>query len=192
MASKVDIINLALAQLGVATITSLSDASPQSRLASRTYDELLEEVLRDHPWNFATTRVSLAVSTTAPDWGFDYAYPVPSDYLRLVEVYNPSELDYRVERTADGRVIITDIEAPLKIRYTAFVTDPNLYDAKFKSALAARYAMEWAEPLSARPDLRKEALALYPAKVSEAKSVDGQEDQPTEVELAGAWVASRY
>ena len=146
MASEVGIVNAALRKLGAGTLTALSDASVEGRLANATYAEYRDKLLRSHPWNFATKRLSIAANATAPVWEYDNAFNVPADFLRLMDVSNPQLMDYRIEATADGTVIVTDIAGPLKIKYIAQITDPNKMDAEFREALASLLASEWAEP----------------------------------------------
>ena len=181
MASDVGIANAALGKIGAGTLLALTDDSPEGRLATRTYAELRDQLLRSHPWNFATLRVSLAASSTAPVWEYDNAFLVPADFLRLIDVSNPQLQAYRVERTAtEGTIIVTDIGAPLKIKYIAQVTDPDKFDASFREALAALLAREWAEPLTGITALAQNMAALYDKKLQEAKGVDGQEQTPAE------------
>ena len=88
-----------------------------------TQSTLRDDLLRDHPWNWATKRVTIPASTVSPTWGFANAFPLPANYRRLMEVQNPSKLEYRIESTSDGKVIVTDISAPLNIAYAA---DPQV------------------------------------------------------------------
>ena len=180
MASAVGISNAALGKIGAGTLLALTDASPEGRLALRTFAELRDQLLRAHPWNFATKRASLAASSTAPVWEYDNAYVVPSDFLRVLDVSNPQLMDYRVERVEDATVIVTDISAPLKIKYTAQITDADSMDPSFREALSALLAREWAEPLTGITSLGQQAAAMYDKKLQEAKAVDGQEQTPAE------------
>ena len=191
MASKLKIINAALVgHLGAARILSVTENSVEGRLVEDEYDDLRRAVLRDHQWNFASTRVSLAAITNAPVWEFDHAYLLPSDLLRLVDVDNPLELVYKVERMAEGKVIVTDIDAPLKIKYTADIEDANAMEPKFREALSARLAMAWAEPLTGVSSKTAELAKIYAAFLKSAKSVDGQEDSPKQTE-SDAWIDAR-
>jgi hypothetical protein len=54
-----DIANLALTRLGATPITSLDDGSRNATVINGIYSMLRDEVLRAHPWKFATRRVTL-------------------------------------------------------------------------------------------------------------------------------------
>jgi hypothetical protein len=191
MSSSTDIINAALSQLGEASITALTDNTRQARLAERTYDNIRQAMLRDHPWNFAMKRLSIAASSVAPVWEYAFAYPLPSDCLRLVEIDNPSKLIYKVELAASGTIVATDLASPLKIKYTSDVEDANKMDAKFREALAGRLASEWAEVLTANSAKVTQSVNLYSLLLKGAKSVDGQEDIP-EIVTSDEWINARY
>jgi len=193
MATTITIINSALTKLGQRTITTLSDDSKSARLAARTYEAIRDDLLRDHPWNFAIKRTALSASTTTPAWGYDYYYPVPSDFLKLVELYNPSVYPYSIETHDDtGTVIATDLSSPIYIRYIARITDANLMDTKFREILAAKYAAEWAEPLTGSKDLREDAAEIFQKKLHDAKNVDAQEDSVLQHDEENSWIWVRY
>ena len=77
MAGETDVINAALRLVGASPITSLTDGTNSANVADDLYDEVRDDLLRSHPWNFATQRVKLAKSSTTPTFEFDNAFPVP-------------------------------------------------------------------------------------------------------------------
>ena len=177
MAADIDIINAALSKLGEQPLASVADQSPPGRLANRTYVDIKQALLREFPWNFAIKRVALAVDAAAPVWGFDFAYNLPGDLLRLISLDNSSDYDWRNE----GGQIVTDITTPLKIKYVADVLEGKM-DATFREALAARLAMEWAEPLSQTSTVVQQMTSLYRNKLQVARIADGQEDRLTVID----------
>ena len=90
MASDVGIANAALRKLGQSPITSFSEANKAGRIANERFAESRDALLAEHPWNFALKRVSLAASATAPEWGYNNAFPLPTDYIRMYEVEGES------------------------------------------------------------------------------------------------------
>lgn len=85
--SVVELANSALQMVGLSTITSLSDNSPQARLANSFYSLSRDETLQLHPWSEAKKRVSLAQSVTAPAFGYSHAYQKPADFIRMLDPY---------------------------------------------------------------------------------------------------------
>ena len=188
MASTVGIVNAALIKLGEATITSLSEGAKPARLAHAVYDELRDSVIQAHPWNFALARAELAADAAAPVWGYANAYPLPTapDYCLRVLRLEDTETEWKVE----GRRILTDAGAPLRVLYLRRVTDPNEFSALFREALAARLAAELAEPLKQSSSMAEAMRALYERKLAEARTADAQEGTPDAIE-AEEWLLAR-
>lgn len=186
MSSVVDVCNKALDKLGHGPITTLADGTKSANLCTRAWPLIRDQVLRDHPWNFAIKRAVLAASNAAPAWGFSAKFPLPSDNLRLVEVRDLSTSEYSVE---DG-CIQADADT-LYIRYVSRVTDPNSYDALFIDAAACRLAFEICEALT-QSNTKKDALFQeYEDSLTRARRVDGQENPPQPYE-EDEWIAVRY
>lgn len=172
MASQADICNLALTKVGSGSrITALTDNTVAAGHLRAVYEMTRLAELRAHYWSFSLKRTSLAASSTAPDWGFSTAYPLPADFVRLVQVNQfyliPALLDYNtadasafsLETNADGILsILCDYSAPLNIRYVWNVTDEGRYDALFAHCFASRLAYETCEAIT-NSNTKKQAIA---------------------------------
>jgi hypothetical protein len=154
MASVVGICNIALSNIGDEKISSLTDNNDRARACNLRYEDTRDAVLRAHPWNAATTRVELAASTDTPVWGFTYKYALPSDCLRVLDVY-----DYTVPFSIEGRFLLTD-NSTAKLKYIARITDPNVYDILLQQAIGIRLAAEIAEALTGRTELKQEMYQM--------------------------------
>ena len=186
MASVVDVCNRALDKLGHGPITSLEDGTTAANLCNRGWPLTRDQVLRDHPWNFAIKRVITSPLVTTPLWGFSYQHQIPSDMLRLLDICDLSTGEYQRE----GDVILANDEA-LRIRYVAKITDPNKYDSLFLDAVAARLAFELCEALT-QSNSKKEILwNEYQEALTTAKRVDAQENPPQIFEESD-WIKVRY
>ena len=65
-ADKVAIANKSLALLGALAITAFDQAGSEEAAAiNEVYDDILEEVLSEHPWSFATKRIALVATVPA-------------------------------------------------------------------------------------------------------------------------------
>lgn len=203
MVSKVDIVNRAATKLGDDRVLSLSDDTKVARTFNSMYDIVRDAELRRNCWNFAVKRASIAASITAPDWGFSYAYPLPSDFLRLLDIdgswSDPGLDDYisydnskfRIEGVGDiGKCIVTDMSAPLYVRYAAIVTDTNMYDSAFVEAFACRLAYEACETLTQSNTKKSALLGDYMMAVREAIQSNAVEN-PARAMPDDAWIMSR-
>ncbi len=186
MAADIDVINAALSKLGEQNLLAVTDQSVAGRLANRTYGDIRDALLRQYPWNFATKRASLSADAEAPAWGFTRKFNLPAGCLRLVSINNAANEDWRHE----GRTIVTDMTAPLEIIYIGAIQVDEM-DATFREALAARLALEWAEPITQTSSVVAAMEALYRQKLQIARSSDGQEDR-TRVIDSGSFINARW
>lgn len=186
MPSVVDIFNKALDKLGHSPITSVDDGTKAANLCSRNWPMVRDEVLRDHPWNFAVRRATLASETTAPVWGFSASFPFPDNCLRVLEVRDLSTDEYQIE----GRAILADATV-LYIRFTSRIEDPNEYDAQFVNAVATKLAFEMCESLTQSSTKKDVLFQEYKDALTSAARSDGQENPPRRFE-EDEWIAVRY
>lgn len=198
MASQTAICNQALTKLGAQRIVNLSDDSKQAKTLSAIYDIKRDAELAAHPWTFAITRAQIPASSTPPAFGWSYAYPLPADYLAMVEVgqdyvfYNTDTGPlFQIESFENGLAILTDQGSPLEIRYIKRVTNAGLYPPLFVEALACRLAAEACEDLTQSLSKREAAWNERTQAVRDAKRVNSIE-QPPRVMPDTSWsVAAR-
>lgn len=188
MASDVGIVNAALRKLGHSPITSFTENSKAGRIANARFAESRDALLHEHPWNFATRRTNLAADATSPDWGFANAFTPPVDFIRMYEV-NEEDEDSGKWKMEDGK-IVTDLSAPLEIRYVYQVTDANRMDPGFREALATRLAADWAEDITGSDEKVVSLERKARVAVAQARSNDGQEGIPDRLE-ADDWLNAR-
>jgi hypothetical protein len=147
--SWTQICNLGLKRAGAGLIGNLDDSgerSPEAEFCRLEWPIVLSYVLESHPWKCCAKQASLATTTTAPLFGFDYAYPLPADYVRMIGM-----ADQDATYQALGRVLHTD-ESPAEIDYVYLCVDPTKYTAGLVDTLAFQLAYRAA--LSLRQDAR--------------------------------------
>jgi hypothetical protein len=189
----VQICNRALQKLGASTILSLTEDSTEGRACNLAYEPVRDALLRSHWWSFAIKRASLAASSTSPPFGYDNAFPLPADYLKLVPPDHREKVymtDWKLEDVGGSRCIVTDEDAPLEIRYVSRVTDPNKFDSLFVEALSARLAMEMCEQLTQSNSKRQLAMQEYQDVIRDARKHNAFETPPVEA-ADGSWITDR-
>lgn len=189
MASEVGIANRALQRLGAARITSLTESSVNARAVNASYTELRDALLREHTWTFAVKRAQLAASSSSPAFGPDEAYPLPSDFLKLLPPdaqLHSNSLDWKIE----GNTVVTDETAPLNVRYVARITDPNLMDPLFREALAMRLAKELCETLTQSNTKYQLISGDYQDAINSAKRANAIE-LPVQDPPEDTWITKR-
>lgn len=169
MASQIEISNIALIALGADPISSLSETSPEAVAINVVWDVIRKGLLRLHPWNFAIKRVELAQSSTAPSHGYDYRYALPTDCLKVIQVYQDD--DYKIE---NGFVVTNNIRCQLK--YVADIKDTSVWTSDFTELMAEKLKAELAFGLTADKDLVKICTQLFAGKLEMARWNDASED----------------
>ena len=189
-ASEVSICNLALQKLGAARIVSLSENSRNAKSVNACYEPQRDTELRKYLWNFARKRTSLAAHSTAPAFMYEAAYPLPSDYLRLIK---PARLglDWHVEQHEGALAILSTDGAPLDVRYIARVTNPALFDPSFIEMLACKIAWHTCEDLTQSNTKKAALMEEYRAARAEARQTNAFE-VPKNPEPIDEWLVARH
>ncbi|EOC1277675.1 hypothetical protein ACTV2B_001717 [Cronobacter turicensis] len=200
MATRIEIINRALTKLGSDRLMSEADDNAASRAIEAVYNGLLDSLLRTYRWSFAIKRQQLARLTEAPVFGYQFAYQLPSDCIRIDAVSDAAHLDwcdhewssyklptprYQIE----GRKILTDMDSVF-IRYGSRMTDPTEYDEAFTEALACKLAAEICEAITQSSTKKQAALQDYDQAIKNARSASAIE-RPAISQQDTSWYTSR-
>lgn len=176
--SEVDLINLALTDLGEKRITDREDGTPNAAAADAVFDHTRDEVLAMHRWNTATARARLAQLSAAPEWGFDHAYQLPPDFLRFDRAED-LDFDYRIE----GRKLLTD-EDSIEIAYIRRVKNVPEMGLPLQKAIVARLAWRLAKKLTGSSQIQAQKANAFQAEFEQAVFEDS--DQSPIEQFAGS------
>ena len=155
MASKTQICNLALAQLGASRLTSITDNTTEAKLCNTFFDDIVDEVLIESPWSRSIKRVALVKTTNTPAFGFDSEFQLPTDVLRVIEINNESlgNIPFAIEFDK----LNIDASA-VSIKYISRLTNTGDFGVALTRAIVARLAAELAYPITGSPQI---AQSLY-------------------------------
>jgi hypothetical protein len=187
MADETSICNLALAKLGIDPIMALTDASKPAQYCKRFYGGARDEVLSAHRWNFAMGRATLNRLATAPAFEWAFAYQLPDDCLRVIQLNGYDTTERKGEFSIEGREMLTDADAA-QVRYIRRVTDAAQWPPTFVEALATMLASKLAAPLTGSNSMAGEMLRAYAVLTGpQARQADVFEANP---KRKPAWATS--
>lgn len=176
MTTETDIANMALDVLKEAPISSLEDGRPIAKWLKRNFAVTRDSVLSEANWNFALKRVSIAQDVDAPAFGWDYAYTLPGECLRVIPLTSDGTFEGTpIEHEVEGGKILTDESGPLKVRYVYRNENYGSYSATFQEALAGRLAMKMAHWLTGKVSYAQIAQSMYQDAIKKAWLVDAIE-----------------
>lgn len=191
MASWVQIANAALIAIGSEKINDLTESNEAARLCNARYEDVLDAVLEEYPWNCTITRaVDVAADVTAPDTDYDYRYQLPTvPYcLRLLAVYKDGTA--LTSWQISGRYVECDEEAPVTLKYIGRITDPNQIDPIIREAISARLAAEIAYKLTGSKALAEGQWQIYQFKLKKARLVDAMASTVADTSTS-TWITDR-
>ena len=95
--SAIDISSRALILIGAEPITSFTDGTTESLVASSLYEDICRSALSNTRWRFASDQAVLNRLTDAPTGRYDLAYQLPSETLIVHAItVNDSLVQYQI------------------------------------------------------------------------------------------------
>lgn len=180
MASKTQICNLALAQLGVDRITSLTDNTTEAKLCNTLYDDVVDEVLIEGPWSRAIRRKALSKTSNTPVYEFDSEFQLPTDpyALRVLSINN--ETLGQIDHVIESDKLYIDADA-VSIKYIARLTNAGDFGTALTRAIVARLVAELAYPITGSVQVASSLHDRYEQVLARMLAVDGQQGSAEKV-----------
>ena len=191
MQNKTSVINAALMRCGASGVNLAFQDTPAAQTAQAAYQRCLDLCLSLYPWPFAVRLVRLARNAGSPAFGWRFAYRLPGDCVRVIDVREHDEEGRASSRApaalrfeVAGQDILTDAES-LALRYVSNDRNLTIPDA-FADALAWRLCVEISPYLeqggNAKTWLELFEQAMDRAKAeAEAQQHPGPEEWPSRV-----------
>ena len=187
--SKVTVANQALVEhLGQDPIVGFDDGTTESKAVNTLYENIRKEVIREHPWKCIQTRVNLTFASPTPAFLYSRGYPLPADFMRIVDVYEGEIALKSGWKKENGRILITS-DGPLQLVYVFDSEDTNEWDSLLTSCVSARLALALAPKLN--PDKKDTVAGMWKELQSQAKRVNAQDGNSISPSI-DSWVAARF
>lgn len=195
MATKLSIYNGALRLLGERKTTLSEDRAARRYLDDAWDDGLIDWVLEEGYWSFATRSIEATADTgVTPAFGYRYAFAKPDDYIKLSAICTDEYFRHTVDGYLDeGDYWYSDYD----VLYIQYVSNDAAYGADMLrwpesvSDLAKAKLADDVKELITGNDGKYERIrkALKDAKTN-ARSKDKM-NQPTKYAPAGSFISAR-
>lgn len=197
MTDRLSLYRGALRLLSQRPVASLSEEREPRRILDSAWDGgAVRYCLEAGQWRFASRNVQADASPSdAPEFGYQYAFTKPEDFVRTCGVWSDEWMHNALEDYRDeGPVWSANLET-IYIRYVSNADDvgfdysrwPQSFVYFVEAHLAAQIAMPLTESRSKLDDM----LAIRKEALREALSHDAMSD-PTRRLPAGSWVRARF
>jgi hypothetical protein len=191
--SQTRIVNAAYAELGSTTTINNIDDSAAHR-AKRLWDDIVAEMLAEHPWNFQIRRKPLNatadVDLTNSEW--DYACALPPDCARWLPPSREDKNFFRGE--AEGRYLLVDSTPPIHLRYITSDVDIATWSPHFVRAMILRLAESLCDGVTQSEGKKDRLRERAQAALKNAKRIDGLQTGLTHrsaVTVQSSWLQAR-
>ena len=165
--TKVSICNEALSMIGAKSIISFDENTENARRCASIYDSTRRALLRMHPWSFARKRLQLAPVATHPSFGYAHAFPLPRDFIRIIDTAN---VDYEVE----GLYILADSNL-VNLIYVSDNDNEQTWDSLFSECMALYLVNKLAKPITGSNAEGDSAWQKLQNMLKQARTINGQE-----------------
>lgn len=167
MASKIGMASNALVLLGDSPISSFDDGGAGATALANLYESTYTDLLTSHHWRFARKMLDLSKKSSSPLFGYDSAYALPSDCLRIIQL--ESGMNYEV---VGDELHTDDASAQLKYIYRVDEGDiPPYFEQLVQFQLAAVASLA----VTDRTNLYQTMAAEADRQFQKAAGVDSQE-----------------
>lgn len=198
MPSQISILNHALDLVAETAITDISAATEPAERLLAAWDDTRDAALRARWWNFSIERTTLPADASAPSWGYAYSYTMAGDVVRPVQVDQYYYVDLSDLVGADtspfaieGRQILTDIPAPLKVRWIVNSKDIGEWDACFARVMACDLAERICPRMTGSETMVQRIAAQRRRALDEALRANAIE-LPPKKSADSSWMAARF
>lgn len=152
-------------------------------------------MLESYNWVFAQKALEWNYNSAIdPDFGYQYAFDIPSDYVRLSEISADEDFHYPLRRyTKEGDYFYSDLQT-IYLKYisndSSYGTDYSKFTKSFEHMTATYMAMELCPALNKSESKRDELKKMYREYELKAKNIDFME-LPTRFPPQSSWARAR-
>ena len=164
---KTELYNHALGRLGIRPLTGSEDDRQEAVFCNRFFPLALSEVLDMGSFVCSLKRARLAKLNEKPDFGFEYAYALPGDFLHLVSME-----EERAPFALEGARLLCDLEC-CNIVYARMISNAGELPPLVANCVVLNLAAKLATAVTNNPQLSGMFLQeLYGTALPAARTAD--------------------
>ncbi|OTG80804.1 hypothetical protein B9T31_16020 [Acinetobacter sp. ANC 4558] len=167
MSTNITICNEALNVIGAGSIQSFEQNTDNARRCASVYDSTRKALLRMHPWSFAKKRAQLAPTTSRPLFGYGNAFPLPKDFIRVIDT---SVLEYEIE----DRYILANTNL-INLIYVSDNKNEETWDSLFHDCMVLYLVNKIAKAITGSNAEADSAWQKLQNMLKQARAVNAQE-----------------
>ena len=179
--SKFDICNKAMVLVGANTISSFTQNTTESKVASQLYEATLENLITRCRWRFASKQSQLSKNTTNPDARYESSYALPNDAL---VIHTVTVADDVIKYDRYGQNLFTDTtSSDIVIADYTFQPSESDFPPYFKQTLVFELASLFAGAIARNDQLSELYHKRGIAQLAIAKGLDAQAQTTRRMEV---------
>lgn len=198
MADKLALYNAALGHLLEGSLASLSEKREPRRVLDTYWDSTVAYCLERKLWNFAYRSVQQDAETTiTPQFGFLYAFKIPTDWIRTrllsaVPTLDPPLTQMR-EEAGYWYTNVTPIYVQFNSNDPQYGMDLGRWPESFSDFVALRLARQACKRITGKDDLLrgKDSLIDQERRAATVAAANCAMNDPVGFAPTGSWVRSR-
>ena len=165
--SPVNIANSALLKIGANRINSFDDNKTEAVVVKEFYERSIRWLFAQFYWGFASETVDLSRATVNPKHEYEFAYKLPSDFIRIERTFPNS--NYKIV----GNELHTNQQA-IGIKYTVRKDEADL-PIYFEQTMMYYLASQICVPITENVTKETANYEQYLDHLKRAKSLDSQQ-----------------
>lgn len=195
-ATKLKLINAALAELGNREIGDTGDAVEDARVMTRFYDDVVEDCLTAGSWNFAMETIQADADTgVTPSFGYGMVFAKPTDWLRTIAVSGDEYFSYPLTEYVDDVNYWSADLTPIYVRYVSNDTGLGLeltrWPRTFQRYVELELAYRTCERLTQNATKREAIEKIRDRARRNALGQDAMNQAQPQFPPPGSWTLSR-
>ena len=196
MATKADLFNGPLIELGHRVLVDTGENVEAGRLLNTVYTQVVTEALQAGGWNFAIETIRATADTgVVPEFGYTEVFAKPEDWLRTIGVSQDEYFSFPLLTFYDDASFWSADNSPIYIRYVSNDTGLGFELSRWPAAFTRFVELELASRIAYRitqsEELKGTIDALRDHARRNALAQDAMNENQPKFPPPGSWTRAR-